>query len=106
MTLLPEPDSPTIPNVSPAADGERETVDRLHDAIRRRELDLEVFDLDQRLCHGLLVPHARVEVGVDDVDDQVEDDDGDGAHEDDGHDDRQVRRERGPDDPRADALAS
>ena len=49
VTLLPEPDSPTIPSVSPRWTRERQAVDGLDDAVRRRELDGEVLDLEQRL---------------------------------------------------------
>ena len=34
-TLLPEPDSPTMPSVLPGVDVEREPADGLHDAVRR-----------------------------------------------------------------------
>ena len=48
VTLLPEPDSPTSPTTSPAADVERHAVDRLHDAGAREEMRREVADLEQR----------------------------------------------------------
>ena len=55
VTLLPEPDSPTSPTTSPAADIERHAVDRLHDARAGEEMRLQVADLEQahRLSLGL-----------------------------------------------------
>ena len=46
-TLLPQPDSPTIPSVSPLLDGERGPVDRLDDAVVGVEVDLQVLNLKQ-----------------------------------------------------------
>ena len=48
VTLLPEPDSPTMPSVLPFADRERDAVDRLHDPVIRLEIGLEVVDLEER----------------------------------------------------------
>ena len=39
VTLLPEPDSPTMPSVSLRVDVEAHVVDRVHDAVVGRELD-------------------------------------------------------------------
>ena len=47
VTLLPEPDSPTMPSVLPSLDRERDAVDRLHDAVVRLEVGLEVVDLEE-----------------------------------------------------------
>ncbi len=108
VTLFPEPDSPTMPKVSPRLDREREPVDGVNDAVRRRELDRQVLDLEQRLAargaHWYRT--LRVEVGVDDVDDQVHDDDGDCADQDDGDDHGQVRVEGRADRPTSPGPAS
>ena len=51
VTLLPEPDSPTMPRTLPALELERDTVDRVHDSVFGRELDVEVVHLEELLCH-------------------------------------------------------
>ena len=51
VTLLPEPDSPTIPSTLPRSSSKRDAVDGPDDAVLGRELDLEVLDLDQPLGH-------------------------------------------------------
>ena len=51
VTLLPEPDSPTTPSVSPGSERERDAVDGLHEAVVGREVDAEVLDLQERLRH-------------------------------------------------------
>ncbi len=51
-TVLPEPDSPTIPSVLPARDLVGDPVDRMHDAVFRRELDVQVLDAQQRLLRA------------------------------------------------------
>ena len=48
VTDLPQPLSPTIASVSPALDVERDAVDRAVHAVRRAEMGLQVFDLEQR----------------------------------------------------------
>ena len=50
LTLLPDPDSPTTPSVSPGWT-ERDAVDGLDHAVVGREVDLQVLDLEQRLGH-------------------------------------------------------
>ena len=40
LTLLPDPDSPTIPSVSPGWIDVRDAVDRLDDAVVGLEVDL------------------------------------------------------------------
>ena len=85
-TLLPQPDSPTIPSVSPFSDGERSAVDRLDHSVVGVEVDLQVLDLEQ----DSLVPNPRVEVRVGDVDDQVADDDEERAEQGDSLDHGQV----------------
>ena len=45
VTDLPQPDSPTMPSVSPRAEVERHAVDRAHHAVERVELRVEVADL-------------------------------------------------------------
>ena len=71
VTLLPEPDSPTMPSTLPRSSVERHAVDGADDAVLGRELDLEVLDLEQPLRH-LGRPDPRVEVGVEEVDDHAE----------------------------------
>ena len=41
-TVLPEPDSPTMPSVLPALERERDAVDRAHEAAVGLEVGLEV----------------------------------------------------------------
>ena len=102
VTLLPEPDSPTTPSVSPRRSVNERFGDRLHDPVAGPEADGEVADVEQRvrLCaqrrraDGPLaqsrVPHARIEERVDDVDDEVHDRDRGGGAEDDAEHGRQV----------------
>ena len=52
VTLLPQPDSPTIPSVSPRAIVERDAVDGVDRAPRGPELDPQAVDGEQRLSHG------------------------------------------------------
>ena len=47
-TVLPEPDSPTMPTHLAEGDRQREPVDRVHDAALRPERDAQVADLEQR----------------------------------------------------------
>ena len=57
-----------------AAEREREAGDGVDDAVRRREVDREVADVEEQLgCSR--VAHARVEEGVHDVDHEVHDHD-------------------------------
>ena len=51
VTLFPEPDSPTIPRVRPRSRLNENAVHRLHQAIFGREVDPQVFDLEQGLRH-------------------------------------------------------
>ena len=60
-TLLPEPDSPTTPSVTPSS--VNDAVDGLHETVVGREVDAEVLDLEERFRH-LRVPHPRVEERV------------------------------------------
>ena len=103
LTLLPEPDSPTIPRVSPGCDRVRDTVDGLHDAVVGVEVHLEVFDLQQRLGHyvyltlGSRNAYATSTIRFADRDEQR-------AEDRDTHHDREVvradRRDRQLTDPR------
>ena len=47
LTLLPEPDSPTMPSVLPASTENDRCCDRAHDPVVRAERDGEVIDLEQ-----------------------------------------------------------
>ena len=46
-TLLPQPDSPTMPSGLAGVDGEVDAVDGLDDAVLGVELNAEVVDLEQ-----------------------------------------------------------
>ena len=48
VTLLPQPDSPTIPSVLPFSTWNVTPVDGLDDAVVRAEVRLEVADLEER----------------------------------------------------------
>ncbi len=48
-TVLPEPDSPTIPSVRPACDLVGDPVDSVHDAVFGVELDVQVLHPQQGL---------------------------------------------------------
>ena len=78
---------------------EGDAVDRLHVAVFGGEADAQVLTraaLEQRLASLRRAPQLdpRVEVGVGDVDQGVEEDDEEGAEEDDRHDRRQVEVEQ------------
>ncbi len=49
VTLLPQPDSPTMASVSPACDLEADAVDRAHDPVAGVELRLQILDAQQGL---------------------------------------------------------
>ena len=51
-TDLPDPDSPTMPSVSPGADRPAHPVDRLDHTGVGVELDVEVLDGDERLARA------------------------------------------------------
>ena len=99
VTLLPEPDSPTIATVWPRCDGERDAVDRADETVLGRELDLEVADVEvgagrARWCSCSYQPHPRVDDGVQEVDDQVGHDDERRRHQGDADDDAAGRSRR------------
>ena len=48
VTLLPDPDSPTMPSVSAARHLERGAPHGVHDAVRGVEPDVQVLDVQQR----------------------------------------------------------
>ena len=48
VTLLPEPDSPTIPRVSPRSRVNETPSTAVHDAVVRLEARPQVLDLEQR----------------------------------------------------------
>ena len=50
-TVLPEPDSPTIPSVLPGVDGVGDPVDRVDDPVVGRERDPQVLDLRAAGAH-------------------------------------------------------
>ena len=94
VTLLPEPDSPTIASTSPGARSKRDAVDRLQQPAFGGEADPQVARRESSaaalIAPTVPEPHPRVEVGVGDVDEGVEEDDEEGAEEGDRHDRRQV----------------
>ena len=51
VTVLPQPDSPTTPSVSPAVDDEVHAVDRANHAVVGPEVGLQSADLEQPLSH-------------------------------------------------------
>ena len=62
VMLLPQPDSPTIDNVSPRGHGEVDTVDRFDDALPRIEPGAEVGDFERvELTSRALCPFTRIE---------------------------------------------
>ena len=87
VTLLPEPDSPTMPSVSPFSTEKLTPSTAWTIAVVRPERRPEVRDLEERPSGE---PDPRVEEGVQEVDDQVEDDDRDRREDDDPDDHRQV----------------
>ena len=56
VTLLPQPDSPTMASTSPAREVERHPVDRLYDAVFGGEADLEVVDREDGAHAGAASP--------------------------------------------------
>ena len=100
VTLLPEPDSPTMPSVWPAAEREADPVDRGHDAVHDLELGPQVADVEQDVVGGRCpdgrggrsmsrsCARPRIERVPQAVTDEVH-----GEH---GHDDREAREERPP----------
>ena len=80
VTLLPEPDSPTMPSVSPRLEREREPGDRVDEPVLASGTARR--DRGRRAAaRRSSVPHSRVEEGVHDVDDEVHDDDRERRHE-------------------------
>ena len=77
VTLLPEPDSPTTPSVSPRRSVNERSETAWTTPSRVRKRTDEVADVEKRRVAGdgahLRVPDARVEEGVDDVDHEVHD---------------------------------
>ncbi len=111
VTDLPEPDSPTMPRVWPALELEADAVDRLHQAVVGREVDVQVVDVEERrgreavvdgtTCRGRTAcagsgrsgqTHSRVDHAVQQVDDQVGHDDEERGDQDQPDDDGQVER--------------
>ena len=74
VVVLPQPDSPTMPSVSPASQGEADAVDRLDDALaaKRDVLGLQAGDLQQRRHTGpLQVAQLRIETDAQPVAEQL-----------------------------------
>ena len=65
VTLLPEPDSPTMASGLAALDGEGDAVDGADEAVLGRELDLEVADVEvaRRRCPPASVRHTSLTRG-------------------------------------------
>ena len=87
VTLLPEPDSPTIPSVSPGsiANETPSTAWTKPSSVRKR---VRRFSTSSR---AVSEPDPRIEDRVETVDDQVEQDDHDGREHDDADDHREIR---------------
>ena len=64
VTLLPLPDSPTIPSVCTLLDRERDAVDRLDDAVLGGERGLKVLDFEKCQTGRLAESDSRVDPGV------------------------------------------
>ena len=47
VTDLPDPDSPTMPSTSPRRQGEGDAADGVDDPVLRREVDLQLVDLQR-----------------------------------------------------------
>ncbi len=91
VTLLPEPDSPTIASTSPALELEGDAVDRLQRPSSvakptRRSSTSSSGRAGAQLAPAGPQPDPRIEVGVGDVDQGVEEDDEEGAEEGHRHD--------------------
>ena len=54
MTLLPQPDSPTMPSVSPGSTANETPSTAWTDAVLGVELDPQVFDLEQAHAYRTL----------------------------------------------------
>src|SRR4051794_11413153 len=107
-TLLPEPDSPTMPSVlprsrvklspftaftRPSSVGKctcRSLSSKNGLPVRSAEAVVVTVSVTCRLLDGSGQPHARVDEGVQDVDDHVGEDDEDGGEQDHAHDRGQV----------------
>ena len=61
MTLLPEPDSPTSPSVSPWPIVKLHVADGVDRAAAGEEVDLEVLDLEQR-CSSAVARRDRAQL--------------------------------------------
>src|SRR6266550_2765153 len=79
-TLFPQPDSPTIPSVWPRSTAKDAPSTAFTTPSSVSKWTLRSW-ISSRLTSASLVPHPRVEVGIGDVDDQVEDDDEEGAEQ-------------------------
>src|ERR1700704_2329929 len=86
-TLLPEPDSPTIPSASPA----RTSYEMPSTAFTRPSSVWKCTYRSRTVSSGSGIFHARVDERIEDVDDQVGDDDEEGTDQDGALDHRQVR---------------
>ena len=75
VTLLPEPDSPTMPSVLPFSTEKLTPSTALTMPSSVRKCVSQVADLEKRHRSSLGQPDPRVDPGVEEVDDQVEDDD-------------------------------
>src|ERR1700733_13816936 len=86
-TLLPDPDSPTMPSTSPGATWNDSplTACTVPALVRNRTLRSSTSST------GLTTTHPRVQPGVDDVDDRVRDHDEERRVHDSSHDHRQVQ---------------
>src|SRR3954469_22709808 len=99
-TLLPEPDSPTIPSALPGST----SYEMPSTALTRPSSVSKCTYRSRTLKSGSGIFHARVDEGVEDVDDQVRDDDEERADQDRSLDHRKIgvldRVVREPADPR------
>ena len=65
VTVLPQPDSPTTPSVSPRVDGEVDAVDGVQPAVVGGEVGLQAVDLEQRMAQALVAarPPGAMQLG-------------------------------------------
>ena len=59
VTLLPEPDSPTMPSTSPAADAERDAVDGPDEPVLGAEGDVQVAHFEEGLAQATRTRGSR-----------------------------------------------
>src|SRR5205085_10184888 len=90
VTLLPEPDSPTIPSVLPFSIEKLTPSTALTMPSSVRKYGLRSLTSSRAIDQPLREPDSRVDPGVQQIDDEVEDDDGQRGEDDHALDGRRV----------------